>query len=78
MDWLGCQNLLLYCLNLDFMVSGPLSYQDFRETGPRLRHIVKIVNRYFLIPKSRGGGLGAFETQVDVIIVSVIIYQGAR
>ena len=78
MDWLGCQNLLLYCLSFDFMVSGLLSYQDFRGIGPRLCHIVKITNRYFLIPKSGGGGLGAFETQVDVIIVSVIIYQGAR
>ena len=57
---------------------GPVKLPRLSRTGPRLRHIVKIVNRYFLIPKSGGGGLGAFETQVDVIIVSVIIYQGAR
>ena len=34
MDWLGCQKLPLYCLN---MVLGLLSYRDFRETDPRVR-----------------------------------------
>lgn len=31
-DWLGCQKLLLYCLNFKIWFR-PSSYRDFRETG---------------------------------------------
>ena len=41
------------------IVSGPLNYQDFRETGLRIRHIVKITNIYSLIPKTGEGGMGS-------------------
>ena len=41
------------------IVSGPLNYQDFREKGLRIRHIVKITNIYSLIPKTGEGGMGS-------------------